>query len=65
MPKTYRIQDLAEKIDRSKLTVMRWEEQKVLPRAKRDSRGWRYYTEEDIKKIVKLVKKTGYFGKRR
>ena len=63
MPKTYRIQDLAKKVDRSKLTILRWEDDKKIPRAKRDSRGWRFYFQKDIDRIVKLAKSTQYFTK--
>jgi len=59
----YRLNDILKEIDRNKTTVLRWEAQKLIPKAKRDSRGWRCYTEKDIKKIVNKVKKTKYFRK--
>ena len=60
----YRLNDILKKIDRNKTTVLRWEAQGLIPKAERDSRDWRYYTEKDIKKIVNLVKKTKYFRKK-
>jgi DNA-binding transcriptional MerR regulator len=57
----YHLNDIIEQIDRNKTTVIRWEEQGLIPQAKRDSRGWRYYTREEFDKIVSLVKQTNYF----
>ena len=33
----------------------------LIPMAPRDSRGWRYYSEEEVQKILELVKSTNYF----
>ena len=60
----YRINDILRRIDRNKTTLIRWEEQGLIPRAKRDSRGWRYYSGEEVDKIIDLVKKTDYFRKK-
>ena len=57
----YRINDIAKQIDRDKTTIIRWENENLIPKAKRDSRGWRYYSERDVMRIVGLVKKTNYF----
>jgi len=59
--KIYRIGELAKEIDRSPLTIKKWEESGLIPKAKRDSRGWRYYTEEDISEIKKLFLESDYF----
>ena len=59
--KRYRLIDIARPIDRDKSTIIRWEDLGLIPKARRDSRGWRYYTEEEAKKIIELVKKTNYF----
>lgn len=58
----YRIHDLVERIDRNKTTVIRWEEKGLIPRAPRDSRGWRCYTQELLDEIISLVRKTDYFS---
>lgn len=58
----YRLKDIVEKIDRDKTTVIRWEKEGLIPQAKRDSRGWRYYDKEEIAKIVNKVLSTNYFG---
>jgi DNA-binding transcriptional MerR regulator len=59
--KKYRLKDLEDKIDRDKTTLIRWEKQGLIPRAKRDSRGWRYYSREQVKDIVNTVLSTDYF----
>ena len=59
--KIYKISELAKKLDRSPLTIKRWEARRVIPKAKRDSRGWRYYTEDEVKELIKIVKENNYF----
>jgi len=59
--KKYRIKDIEEKIDRDKTTLIRWEREGLIPKAKRDSRGWRYYSNEQVKDIVNKVLSTDYF----
>ena len=60
----YRLNDILRRIDRNKTTVLRWEEKRLIPEAKRDSRGWRCYTRKDVKEIVELVKESNYFQKK-
>lgn len=57
----YHLKDIVRQLDRDKSTIIRWEEQGLIPRAPRDSRGWRFYSERDVRKIVALVKRTNYF----
>jgi hypothetical protein len=57
----FRINDILKQIDRNKTTLLRWEAQGLIPKAKRDTRGWRYYTAEQVEYIVNLVKETDYF----
>lgn len=59
----YRIGELAKELDRSTLTIKKWEENGLIPKAKRDSRGWRYYTEDDMIKIREIIKEHDYFVK--
>jgi len=61
MLKKYCLKDILKRIDRNKTTLIRWEEMGLLPKANRDSRGWRYYTENEVKEIVDLIKDTNYF----
>ena len=57
----YYIKEILIRIDRNKTTLIRWEESGLIPKAKRDSRGWRYYTEQEIEYILKRIKETNYF----
>ncbi len=59
-----KINDLVKALDRDKTTILRWEKQGLIPKAKRDSRGWRFYTEDEYFTIVKKVKETNYFNRR-
>jgi predicted site-specific integrase-resolvase len=61
MDKKYRLKDIEEKIDRDKTTLIRWEKAGLIPRAKRDSRGWRYYSKDQVQNIVNKVLNTDYF----
>jgi DNA-binding transcriptional MerR regulator len=57
----YKIKDLALRLDRNILTIKRWEKRGLLPKARKDSRGWRVYTEAEVKEIIKLVQESNYF----
>jgi DNA-binding transcriptional MerR regulator len=59
--KIYKIKDLALRLDRSILTIKRWERQGLIPEARKDSRGWRIYTEAEVRDILRLVQATNYF----
>lgn len=59
----YHIKDIVDRIDRDKTSLIRWEKQGLISKAKRDSRGWRCYSEQEAEKIVNLIIKTDYFRK--
>ena len=59
--KVYRIKDLALRLDRNILTIKRWEKKGWIPQARTDSRGWRVYSDTEIREIIKKVKETNYF----
>jgi len=59
--KKYRLKDIQDKIDRDKTTLIRWERKGLIPQAKRDSRGWRYYNKSEVKNIIDMVLSTDYF----
>ena len=61
--KKYYLNEILRKVDRNKTTLIRWEEEGLIPQAKRDSRGWRYYFHEEIESITNLIIKTNYFKK--
>ena len=50
----YRINTLAKELGVSVQTIKNYEEKGILPRARRDSKGWRYYTGEDVLKVKAL-----------
>jgi len=51
-----KIGELAGELDRTVLTIKRWEESKLIPKAKRNSHGQRYYTLKDVNKIRNFAK---------
>ena len=57
----YRLQDILQQIDRNKTTLIRWEERGLIPKAQKDSRGWRCYSKDQVDEIIRLVKETDYF----
>jgi len=59
--KLYKIKDLALRLDRSILTIKRWEKQGFIKTARKDSRGWRVYTEQEVQEIIRRVRETNYF----
>jgi DNA-binding transcriptional MerR regulator len=61
MTKKYRLKDIEEKVDRDKTTLIRWEKAGLIPRAQRDSRGWRWYTGKQVNEIVRKILATNYF----
>ncbi len=50
----YRIHSLARELGVSVQTIKNYEEKGILPRARRDEKGWRYYTGEDVLKVKAL-----------
>ena len=60
----FRTNDILRQIDRNKTTLLRWESVGLIPKALRYSRGWRYYSQEQVEEIVQLVKNTDYFKKK-
>lgn len=61
--KKYRLKDIGDRIDRDKSTIIRWEKEGLIGKAKRDSRGWRYYSKDEVLKIVNNVLQSDYFRK--
>jgi len=64
MPKEkYYLNDISKKVDRNKNTLLRWEKEGLIPKAKRDSRGWRIYSKKEMEQIIQLIRKKNYFRK--
>lgn len=49
------ITDVAERLGVATKTIVRWEKAGKITKSKRDWRGWRVYTEEDLKELEELV----------
>ncbi|MDD5747259.1 MAG: MerR family transcriptional regulator [Candidatus Omnitrophica bacterium] len=45
------ITEAAQQLEVSPKTIMRWEKSGKVKKAKRDWRGWRFYTHEDVEKL--------------
>lgn len=56
LKKHYTIREVADKVGREKTTIIRWEKEGLIPRAKRDLLGWRYYSISQVKRIAKIAK---------
>ncbi|RJQ37352.1 MerR family transcriptional regulator, partial [Candidatus Parcubacteria bacterium] len=59
---TYQLAELAKELQRDKTTLIRWEMEGRIPPARRDERGWRYYTQDDFDAIVRLVSTHDFFA---
>lgn len=46
-----RVRDVEKMIDRDRNTILRWEREGKTPPVQKDSRGWRFYTPQDIQTI--------------
>ncbi|MFH1427331.1 MAG: hypothetical protein ABIG60_02275 [Patescibacteria group bacterium] len=55
--KIFSLNDIAKVISRDKTTIIKWEKQGRIPKAKRDQNGWRFYSEKEANKIIKLAEK--------
>ena len=55
-----RVKDIEKIIDRDRSTILRWEREGRIPHPQKDSRGWRFYTQEDIKRIMNFMKNNLY-----
>jgi DNA-binding transcriptional MerR regulator len=55
--KKLRITDVAKATGLSKSTLIRYEEEGKLPKARRDGRNWRFYTVADRDVILTKLKK--------
>ena len=53
-----RVKDLEKIVDRDRNTILRWEREGKIPHAQKDSRGWRFYTQEDIERMRNLIAKS-------
>ncbi len=52
----YNSSELARLVGVSKNTIIRWEEEGVIPAPLRDGRGWRVWTKDALEKIIEIKK---------
>lgn len=52
----YKTSDICSRFDISRATLIRWESKGMLAEIERDWRGWRVYTECNLKNIEKIMK---------
>lgn len=55
-PKKYKTSDICNRFDISRATLFRWESEGLLSGVGRDWRGWRVYSESNVKAIEKIMK---------
>lgn len=51
-----RVKDVEKIIDRDRNTILRWEREGRISHPQKDSRGWRFYTEQDLEVIKKYLR---------
>jgi hypothetical protein len=54
--KKYKTSDICNRFDISRATLFRWESEGLLTGVGRDWRGWRIYSEGNVKAIEKIMK---------
>ena len=56
IPRKYKTNEICERFDISRATLFRWESEGLLGGVERDWRGWRVYTENNLKDIEKIMR---------
>lgn len=54
--KKYKTSDICNRFDISRATLFRWESEGLLTEVGRDWRGWRIYSESNVKAIEKIMR---------
>lgn len=57
--KKYKTSDICNRFDISRATLFRWEGEGLLTGVGRDWRGWRVYSDSNVKAIEKIMKSKG------
>lgn len=55
-PKKYKTNEICARFDISRATLFRWEGEGLLTGVERDWRGWRVYSETNLKAIERIMK---------
>ncbi len=54
--KKYKTNEICSRFDISRATLFRWESEGLLTGVQRDWRGWRVYSESNVKEIEKIIR---------
>ncbi len=54
--KKYKTNEICNRYDISRATLFRWESEGLLTGVERDWRGWRVYSESNLKEIEKIIR---------
>jgi DNA-binding transcriptional MerR regulator len=54
--KKYKTIEICNRFDISRATLFRWESEGLLTDVERDWRGWRVYSDGNLKEIEKIIK---------
>lgn len=54
--KKYKTKDICDRFDISRATLFRWESEGRLSGVERDWRGWRVYSENNLRAIERIIK---------
>ncbi len=54
--KKYKTNEICSRFDISRATLFRWESEGLLTGVERDWRGWRVYSESNLKEIEKIIR---------
>ncbi len=54
--KKYKTIEICDRFDISRATLFRWESEGLLSGVERDWRGWRVYSDSNLKQIEKIMK---------
>lgn len=57
----YYVKDLGERLGVSIKTIKKWEQEKKIPKARRNVFDWRIYTEAELDRVEEIVRKNNYF----
>lgn len=52
----YKTKEICDRFDISRATLFRWESEGLLSGVERDWRGWRIYTEDNLRNIDRIIK---------
>lgn len=55
MNKRYRLQEVADLVGKHRNTILSWLRTGRIPEVNRDTNGWRFWTEENLKEVLEYA----------